>query len=431
MRAGVGAHEIPSDVTVHAFVKPEGEQLRVLLRVPLAAMRDIQFPERDGFLDVGRAAPDLLDGVARWILPTLAIYEGGQPVGRPVIAATRVSLPSDRSFTTYADAIAHVQASTGGEDLRIPWNQALLDVLVEYPIESQDARFSMRPGFERLGIEVLTVLRLVSPDGRVRAFELRGDPGVVQLDPRWHQAALHFVGLGFEHILDGTDHLLFLACLVIPFRRLRPLILVVTAFTVAHSVTLIAAALGLAPDALWFPPLVETVIAASIVYLALENIIRGPSATPRWIAAFGFGLVHGFGFSFALQETLQFAGSHLILSLVSFNVGVEIGQVLVLVALVPALNLFFRHVVAERMGIIVLSALVAHTAWHWMTERWEALQQFTGPSVDALFAVRLLLAAVGTAAVVWLFRTRKSRGEWTTAFPTRTAGADDLSRRPR
>ena len=88
----------------------------------------------------------------------------------------------------------------------------------------------------------------------MRAFELVGDPGLVRLDPRWHQAALRFVALGFSHILDGTDHLLFLLCLVIPFRRSAPLVLIVTSFTVAHSVTLIASAFGFAPDAQWFPP---------------------------------------------------------------------------------------------------------------------------------------------------------------------------------
>src|SRR5439155_4932131 len=138
-----------------------------------------------------------------------------------------------------------------------------------------------------------------------------GDPGLVRLDPRWHQAALRFVGLGCWHSLDGSDHLLFLLCLLIPFRRLRALVLVVTSFTAAHSITLIASAFGLAPDALWFPPLVETLIAASIVYMALENIVA-PQLRRRWIITFAFGLVHGFGFSFALRQTLQFAGSHLL-----------------------------------------------------------------------------------------------------------------------
>src|SRR5262249_580748 len=153
--------------------------------------------------------------------------------------------------------------------------------------------------------------------------------------------------------------LLFLFCLVIPFRRIRSLIAVVTSFTVAHSITLIASAYNLAPDALWFPPLIETLIATSIVYMALENIVS-PPLKGRWLIPFGFGLVHGFGFSFALRQTLQFAGSYLLTSLLSFNVGVELGQLLVLVVLIPALGLLFRHVVAERMGTIILSAIVAH-----------------------------------------------------------------------
>src|SRR4029077_14421226 len=153
---------------------------------------------------------------------------------------------------------------------------------------------------------------------------------------------------GFEHILDGIDHLLFIFCLVIPFRKIRPLIGIVTAFTVAHSITLIASAAGLAPSGLWFPPLIEVLIALSIVYMALENIV-GPKLERRWMLAFGFGLVHGFGFSFALRDSLQFAGSHLLTSLLAFNVGVEIGQIAVLCVAIPVLALVFKHVVAERM----------------------------------------------------------------------------------
>src|SRR6185312_3979966 len=124
------------------------------------------------------------------------------------------------------------------------------------------SNFSIQPVPARLGLRVVTVLRFLPPGGAVRAFEFTGDPGLVRLDPRWHQAALRFVKAGFFHILDGTDHLLFLLCLVIPFRRFRPLVAVVTAFTVAHSCTLAASAYNLAPDALWFPPLIETLIAA-------------------------------------------------------------------------------------------------------------------------------------------------------------------------
>ena len=123
---------------------------------------------------------------------------------------------------------------------------------------------------------------------------------------------------------------------------MRALLVVVTAFTVAHSITLIASAYNVAPDALWFPPLVETLIAASIFYMAIENII-GANIERRWVMTFAFGLVHGFGFSFLLRERLQFAGSHLLSSLLAFNVGVEFGQLLVLMVLIPALGFLFTQ----------------------------------------------------------------------------------------
>ncbi len=284
------------------------------------------------------------------------------------------------------------------------WEQGILDVLFEYPIQSDRSHFAMHMAFDRLGISVVTALRFLPPGGVVRPYELEGDAGLVPLDPRWHQAVLRFVTLGFFHILDGTDHLLFLFCLVIPFRRIWTLVPIVTAFTVAHSITLIAAAYNYAPGAQWFPPLIETLIATSIVYMALENIAV---ATPRrrWVITFLFGLVHGFGFSFGLQHTMQFAGTHLLSSLLSFNVGVELGQLLVLVLMVPALDVLFRFVVAERMGTIILSALVAHTAWHWMTDRYGVLRQFPWPTVtaaDAALVIRWAMALIALAAIAYL-----------------------------
>ncbi|HWF11583.1 MAG TPA: HupE/UreJ family protein [Bryobacteraceae bacterium] len=414
--AGTGAaHEIPTDVTIQAFVRPQGTTLRVLLRLPLAAMRDTNFGEIDGgYLDLARAQPLLLDAANVWLTNNIDVYEGDAALPPPRLAEARVSLPSDRSFTSWDAALAHVTGPPLPSTTRIYWNQAMMDVLYDYPIHSDRARFSIDPKFGRLGLRVVTVLRFLPPGGAVRAFEFSGDSGLVHLDPRWHQAALRFVRLGFLHILDGTDHLLFLFCLVIPFRKFRALIPIVTAFTVAHSITLIASAYNFAPDALWFPPLIETLIAVSIVYMALENIAGSATAGRRWIIAFAFGLVHGFGFSFALRETLQFAGSHLLTSLLSFNVGVELGQLLVLALMIPALELLFRFAVAERMGTIILSALVAHTGWHWMLERWERLRQFRfqWPELSAVFllaAARWAMAALLLAVLLWLVSTLLAR----------------------
>jgi hypothetical protein len=417
----LAAHDIPNDVTVQSFIKPDGQRLRLLVRVPLAAMRDMDYPRRgptnSGLLDVARADASLRDAATLWVADFIELYEDDVRLSYEPVVGVQASLPGDQSFVSYQEALAHLMGPRLPDDTEFVWNQGFLDMLIQYPIHSDRSRFSIHPRLARLGIRTVTVLRFLPPGGAVRAFELPGDPGLVRLDPRWHQAALRFVELGFGHILDGIDHLLFLFCLVIPFRRLRSLIAVVTSFTVAHSITLIASAYNIAPDALWFPPLIETLIALSIVYMALENIVS-PQPRFRWMIAFGFGLVHGFGFSFALRQTLQFAGGHLLTSLLSFNIGVELGQVLVLVLLVPTLDALFRFVVAERVGTIVLSALVAHTAWHWMIDRAGVLRRyrFEWPALDMALlasAVRWAMLAVVAGGLYWLISLalRRSAGQ--------------------
>jgi hypothetical protein len=411
------AHDIPNDVRVQAFVKPAGQRLQLLVRVPLAAMTEVDWPKRGpGYLDLARAEPALRQAATLWLADNIDCYEGETRLDYPQVVAVRIALPSDRSFASYDAALAHLTGARLPDDMDLVWNQLWLDVLFEYAIVSDRSEFSLQPRLSRLGQNVLVGLQFLPPGGASRAFEFHGNPGLVRLDPRWYQAALRFVELGFLHILDGTDHLLFILCLVIPFRQLRPLILIITSFTVAHSITLLASAFGLAPSALWFAPLIETLIALSIIYMALENIVGG-KLQRRWMIAFVFGLVHGFGFSFVLSEMLQFAGTHLVTSLLAFNVGVELGQLLVIVLLVPALGLLFRFV-PERIGTIILSALVAHTAWHWMLERLERLRQFPWPALDAAFlagALRwlLLIALVGVA--LWLLNALLLRAGWVAA----------------
>ncbi|HKD09167.1 MAG TPA: HupE/UreJ family protein [Bryobacteraceae bacterium] len=402
------AHDIPNDVTAQLFIKPAGEQLNVLVRVPLKSIRDVVFPQRgNGYLDLDRAAPMLPDLATLWVSDFIELYEDAAPLPKhALVKASRVALESDRSFVSYDAAVKHFLAPPLASNIDVAWDQALLDLWFKYPLRSERSRFSIHTALARLGVRVVTVVRFVPPGGEVRALEFTGDPGLIRLDPHWYQAAATFIELGFFHILDGTDHLLFLFCLVIPLRRFRALIPVVTSFTVAHSITLIASAYDLGPSALWFPPLIELLIAISIVYMALENIVGGRTIQHRWMLSFGFGLVHGFGFSFALRQSLQFAGSHLAASLVAFNIGVELGQLLVLLLMIPLLELLFRFVVAERMGVIILSALAAHTGWHWMLERANRLSQYRveWPEWNAAFAaslMRYLMIAVALAGLGW------------------------------
>jgi hypothetical protein len=390
--AKLNAHEVPANVAVQIYVKAEGTRLRLLVRAPLEAMRDLNFPlVGPGFLDFSRLADQPRDAAKTWIADYIRLFENGRELPEETVVATRISLPSDRSFVSYDSALASVQSPPLSADTQVPWQQLRLDALLEVPITDAGARFAIEPLLAHLGVNTVSVLHFVTADGTERVFQYDANPGLVRLDPRWYQAAANFVGRGFEHILDGFDHLLFVLCLVVPIRKVRPLVAVITSFTAAHSITLIASALGLAPNVLWFPPLIETLIALSIVYMALENIV-GAKLERRWLIAFGFGLVHGFGFAFALSESLQFAGSHLLTSLLAFNVGVELGQLLVVAVAIPILGALFRWVVAERTGVIIISALLTHSAWHWMADRYSVLReyQFALPALDAAFGAVLL-----------------------------------------
>jgi hydrogenase/urease accessory protein HupE len=154
-----------------------------------------------------------------------------------------------------------------------------------------------------------------------------------------------FVDLGVHHILSGLDHLAFLLALVVASRGLRGLVGVVTSFTLAHSLSLGAASLG------WVVPparLVEVLIALSIVFVALRNLFED---RPRrlWPEAFGFGLVHGLGFAGALSQTLS-AESQKLRALFGFNLGVELGQLAVVLAAVGLLALARRAARAEPAG---------------------------------------------------------------------------------
>ena len=402
------AHEIPADVTVQAFVARSEDRVSFLVRVPLEAMRDYEFPVRDpGYLLITETEPLAADAARQWLGDYISFFEDGMPLPGAELVASRVSAPGDRAFTTFERARTQVLGPPLDELVELPPGQAMLDALFELPTAWDESRLAVDARLAHLGLRTQTILRFVLPDGSVRPFRYSGNPGPVRLDPKWWEAAATFVAAGFHHILDGIDHLLFLLCLVIPIRSVRALVPVVTSFTAAHSITLIASAFGLAPTALWFPALIETLIALSIVYMAVENIL-GTGGGRRWPMAFGFGLVHGFGFSFALAESLQFAGAHLLTSLLAFNLGVEIGQLAVLAVLVPILAVLFRRFIPEVAGVIVLSAAVAHTGWHWLLERGGSLSRYdygapTGvPTGSLVLRWMILFGVIGVAA--WLLR---------------------------
>jgi len=423
------AHDLPANTIMNAFVKIEPKEAHLVVRVPLDLLRSVSFPMKSSQYDLaasGHAVQQALEVLGMGFV----LQENGVRL-TPSAFSGRISPAADRSFEDYDSAVAFI---TQPPDLTmgIFYELGYFDAHFVYPISSPKSVFKIETLVASdLGSVTRLTVRYMPLGESSRAMIITGGSGPVALNPAWYHAASGFVVLGIEHILSGIDHLLFLFCLVIPFRRWRGLISVITAFTIAHSVTLFASAFHLAPRGAWFPPFVEVAIACSIVYMALENIV-GADLRRRWLITGMFGLVHGFGFSYALSQSLQFAGSHLLVSLFSFNVGIEIGQLCVLAVMLPALALF-RRLVPERMGVIILSALAAHTAWHWMLERWEALRQVEWPRLDAASLVTLarwaaaLLLAFGAAnwLVKWA-RRKLSSGvklpESPMEQPSRSAG---------
>lgn len=182
-------------------------------------------------------------------------------------------------------------------------------------------------------------------------------------EPVFSSSMGRFVSMGLEHILFGVDHVLFLVLLLLGAQGWRSVVRLATSFTLAHSVTLALAVLG------WVQvpaEIVEPLIALSIVYVAVENIVRGESRH-RTLVVFGFGLLHGLGFAGALSFTDHFSG-HLLVSLLSFNLGIELGQ-LAIVLLVFPLLLLARRYSWSTVAHVGATAVVGVIGFVWLVER--------------------------------------------------------------
>lgn len=216
------------------------------------------------------------------------------------------------------------------------------------------------------------VVRAVEEDGqpfftaflaggeRVTIPPVGGDQGL------W-AAFVDYIAVGFEHIVPlGLDHILFVVGLFLLRPRMRPLLTQVTAFTVAHSVTL---ALGLFGVVRISPAIVEPLIAASIVFIAVENLFTDRLRRWRPFVVFGFGLLHGLGFAGVLAEFGLPEGAY-VPALIGFNLGVEAGQLAVIAACFLAVGLWFRHRVWYRAALAMpASVAVAIVGAFWFAER--------------------------------------------------------------
>jgi len=263
-----------------------------------------------------------------------------------------------------------------------PSERLLPDSLVERRVVSIPGGIAgKRIDFVGLQATITEVLaRIHSQDGGTSTTIVR--PSRPWLDvpaaQGWFEIAVTYVRQGIEHILFGFDHLLFVAALLLIVRDWRVLIKTITAFTIAHSITLTLATFG------WvtLPPApVEAMIALSILLVAAEIVRKergetSPTITWPWIVAFAFGLLHGFGFAGALLE-LGLPRSDIPLALFSFNVGVEVGQLLFIGAVLAAFHasrvLFaLSSEIARRRAFVSMAYAIGGIAAVWSVERLSA-----------------------------------------------------------
>jgi hydrogenase/urease accessory protein HupE len=221
--------------------------------------------------------------------------------------------------------------------------------------------------FDVLGPDHHTLARIDTPAGTQQlAFtpDSRQARIAVEASGAGARGTGSFFVVGIHHILSGYDHLLFLLALLLRGGRFWSLLKIVTAFTAAHSITLSLAALGVVsiPDRL-----VEPVIAASIVWVAVENLALSDAPARRWIVSFLFGLAHGFGFASAL-DPLGLPPARLALALLGFNLGVETGQAIVVALLLPVLA-WSRGKSWEPQLVRTASLAVAVAGLAWLVER--------------------------------------------------------------
>lgn len=200
----------------------------------------------------------------------------------------------------------------------------------------------------------------------VDAVTIQRPTGKGDASPR-NSSFVDFLLMGIRHIWTGYDHLLFLFGLLIVTRNFASSVRIITCFTIAHSITLAVATLSLVNLS---SRIVEPLIAASIVYVGIENLLRGDDPKGRWLLTFAFGLIHGFGFASVLRELGVGAnGSGITVPLVSFNLGVEVGQVVIAGLVLPVIWKLRARPVFVRKAVPAGSVLVALLGSYWLVQR--------------------------------------------------------------
>ena len=302
---------------------------------------------------------------------TLAPNEIGG-AAQPVMAATQGNADAARQVGDWMQQ--HLRLAVNGEPCRATRTRLQAAAGGDRVVLQLDLQCNAAPGRLQMtdtlstpfGEHYRTIASIARPDGtRVeRVFDHQHTQAHFDFGQAAPSSVAGFVGLGTVHILGGWDHLLFLAALLIGQRNLRSLLITVTAFTAAHSLSLAAATFG------WVrvtPTWVEPVVALSVVWMSLETLLQQAVNWRRHVLTFVFGLVHGLAFAETLVD-LNLAGWPLARALLGFNVGVEMAQLIVVLVMAPSLAWLARQQRGPQMER-VLSFVIAAIGLVWLIQR--------------------------------------------------------------
>jgi hypothetical protein len=386
---GFAALPFPEDMSIRGAARVENGNLVIQMRMPLTAIRDAPWPLHPNTDHLDLPALRLMAvGLAKyWVVDRFPVWQHGRPLAKPEVISAQLVDVAGKEIPDSAE---------------VNRTQTTLDVRFQYPI--QDGGFeglAIEPRVADLAVRVSTLLTAGSHD-----FSFSGDPGRFALDPGLGGAASQFFVRGTKALLGAADGLLFLFCLALPLRRYRSLTPAAVAFVAAVSMSFSASWLRIAPDGLWFRPLVALLAGALALLAALANIAGKPSPRRRALLALFAGVVFGFDFGFDFAGKAQFAGAHPAIAALGFNAGIAATALLVLALLVPVLRLLFRFARTERVELIVVSALAADTAWQWTSDRWTRFSRYpvSPPDLNASFfasALQWLAILTVFGGVVW------------------------------
>jgi hypothetical protein len=334
------------------------------------------------YIDV-KQLKDSTDGLAMLAMQGLELSVDGKIVDPKVERVNLYKLGTQPDFATLDDAKMSFQNGqvfdAFEQDVYV--GDTTVDVLLRYTTQGAVYNYAISskldPGLPDQD-ETANLILDYSPGG-VQVFRARGllhEPVVVTRSV--FDAVMTFIKEGVKHILEGLDHVLFVICLVLGAMHFGPLLWRVTGFTIGHSITLSLGFFGFVPTGAWFVPAVETGIALSIIYVAFVAV--APDLNPdfkqeenEWtvVTVTGLiGLLHGLGFSFVLQHILQVTSPNIWQSLLAFNLGVEIGQVLIVIASVSVFYLIsLLGARATKINRFIVAGVCASIASYWVIER--------------------------------------------------------------